>query len=62
LNAAETITVASLKQAGIVRRLKDGVRLLSDGEISQALKLEVAGASKAAITKIEQAGGSVTVL
>jgi len=62
LNADEIITVVSLKQAGIVRRIKDGVRLLSDGEVKNALKLEVAGASKAAIAKIEQAGGTVTVL
>jgi len=62
LDASQVITVASLKQAGIVRRLKDGVRLLSDGDVTQALKLEVAGASKAAIAKIEQAGGTVTVL
>jgi len=62
LDASQPITVASLKQAGIVRRLKDGVRLLADGDIKSKLILEVAGASKAAIAKIEQAGGTVTLL
>jgi len=62
LDVSQPITVALLKQAGIVRRLKDGVRLLADGDIKSKLILEVAGASKAAIAKIEQAGGTVTLL
>jgi len=62
LDAKAVINVASLKQAGIVRRVKDGVRLLSDGEIKVQLKLEVAGASKTAIAKIEKAGGTITLL
>jgi len=35
---------------------------LSDGEVNRVVKLEVAGASKAAVAKIEQAGGSVVLL
>jgi large subunit ribosomal protein L15 len=35
------------------------VRILSDGEIKAKLAFDVAGASKAAIEKIEKAGGSV---
>jgi len=62
LDASQTITVARLKQAGIVRRIKDGVRLLSDGKVEAKLTLEVAGASKAAIAKVEQSGGSVTII
>ncbi|RVB18844.1 ribosomal protein L15 family protein, partial [Mesorhizobium sp. M7A.F.Ca.CA.002.10.1.1] len=42
-----------------IRRVKDGVRILSDGEIKAKLAFDVAGASKAAIEKIEKAGGSV---
>jgi len=62
LDANGTITIAQLVEAGIVRRAKDGVRLLSDGDVKTALKLEVSGASKAAIAKVEQAGGTVTLL
>ena len=62
LDASGTIDVAALKAAGIVKRLKDGVRVLSDGELKAKVSLEVAGASKSAIEKVEKAGGSVTVL
>ncbi|RUV55881.1 ribosomal protein L15 family protein, partial [Mesorhizobium sp. M1A.F.Ca.IN.022.02.1.1] len=43
----------------VIRRAKDGVRVLSDGELKAKLSFDVAGASKAAIEKIEKAGGSV---
>ncbi|MDR6635179.1 large subunit ribosomal protein L15 [Phyllobacterium sp. 1468] len=59
LDAKATVTLDTLKAAGIIRRAKDGVRLLSDGEIKTAVTFEVAGASKAAIEKIEKAGGTV---
>ena len=49
----------SLIEAGVIRRAKDGVRLLADGELKAKLTFEVAGASKAAVEKIEKAGGSV---
>ncbi|RCW85592.1 50S ribosomal protein L15 [Phyllobacterium bourgognense] len=59
LDPKTTVTLDTLKAAGIIRRAKDGVRLLSDGEIKTAVTFEVAGASKAAIEKIEKAGGTV---
>lgn len=62
LDAAATITVTSLVEAGVLRRAKDGVRILSDGDVSAKLTCEVAGASKGAIEKIEKAGGSVTII
>ena len=61
LDAKKPINAEALVEAGILRRVKDGVRLLSDGETKSKLNFEVAGASKAAIAKIEKAGGSVTV-
>ena len=61
LDAKKPITVAALVEAGILRRAKDGVRILSDGDIKAKLTCEVAGASKIAIEKIEKAGGSVSV-
>ncbi|MFK5979299.1 MAG: 50S ribosomal protein L15 [Rhizobiaceae bacterium] len=61
LDAKKPITVATLVEAGILRRAKDGVRILSDGDIKAKLTCEVAGASKLAIEKIEKAGGSVSV-
>lgn len=59
LDAKETVTVDTLIKAGIVRRAKDGVRLLSDGDLKVKLTFDIAGASKAAIEKVEKAGGSV---
>ena len=54
----EDVLVAS----GLVRRKRDGVRLLGRGEVTQALTIEVTGASKSAVAAIEKAGGTVTVL
>jgi large subunit ribosomal protein L15 len=59
LDANETVTVDALIKAGVVRRVKDGVRVLSDGDLKAKLSFDVAGASKAAIEKIEKAGGSI---
>ncbi|TIS73296.1 MAG: 50S ribosomal protein L15, partial [Mesorhizobium sp.] len=59
LDAKTTVTAEALVAAGVIRRVKDGVRILSDGDIKSKLAFDVAGASKAAIEKIEKAGGSV---
>jgi large subunit ribosomal protein L15 len=56
------ITAQILVDAGVLRRAKDGVRLLSDGDAKSKLVFEVAGASKAAIEKVEKAGGKVNIL
>ncbi|MBD0416467.1 50S ribosomal protein L15 [Oryzicola mucosus] len=58
-DAKETVNAETLLKAGIIRRAKDGVRILSDGDLKTKLAFDVAGASKAAIEKIEKAGGSV---
>ncbi|WP_422369890.1 50S ribosomal protein L15 [Hoeflea sp.] len=62
LDAKSTIDAAALKAAGVIRRIKDGVRVLADGDVKAKLTLEVAGGSRAAIEKVEKAGGSVKVL
>ena len=59
LDAKETVTAEALVKAGVLRRAKDGVRLLGDGEIKSKVSFDVAGASKTAIEKVEKAGGSV---
>ncbi|MEZ2224171.1 50S ribosomal protein L15 [Rhizobium sp. RCC_161_2] len=62
LDAKKTIDAAALKAAGVIRRVKDGVRVLSDGELKAKISLEVAGASKPAVEKVEKAGGSIKLL
>ena len=59
LDPKATIDAAALKAAGIIRRPKDGVRILSGGELKAKVTIEAAGASKAAVEKIEKAGGSI---
>ncbi|MFV0643126.1 MAG: 50S ribosomal protein L15 [Sphingomonadaceae bacterium] len=51
-----------LKEAGLARGGKDGVRLLGKGEITAKVQFQVAGASKGAIEAVEKAGGSVEVV
>ncbi|SDB16798.1 50S ribosomal protein L15 [Bauldia litoralis] len=62
LDAKAPVTVESLKAAGLVRQLRDGVRLLGNGELKAAVSFEIAGASKPAIAAVEKAGGSVKIL
>jgi large subunit ribosomal protein L15 len=62
LDAGATIDAAALVKAGVLRRAKDGVRVLGMGEIKGKLTLSVAGASKSAVAAIEKAGGAVTIL
>ena len=62
VDASKTITAQALCDAGVIRRVKDGVRILANGELKSKVTLEVAGASKAAIAAVEKAGGKVTIL
>ena len=61
LDASGTITEQALVESGMVRRRRDGVRVLAKGELKSKLALEVTGASKAAVEAVEKAGGSLTV-
>jgi large subunit ribosomal protein L15 len=61
LDGKAPVTAAALAAAGVIRRERDGVRLLANGEIKAKVEFEVAGASKAAIAAIEKAGGSVRI-
>jgi large subunit ribosomal protein L15 len=61
LDGKKPITVAALKEAGLIRREKDGVRLLGQGELKAKLAFEVTGASQSAIKAVEAKGGTVTL-
>jgi len=62
LDAGGKVDAAALVKAGVLRRAKDGVRLLGGGEIKVKVALSVFGASKSAIAAVEKAGGSVEIL
>jgi large subunit ribosomal protein L15 len=62
LKAAEPITAELLVKAGVLRRKKEGVRLLGGGELKTKASFVVHGASKSAIAAVEKLGGKVEVL
>ena len=61
LDVKAAITEEVLLEAGVIRRILDGVRILAKGEITSKVTLEVTGASKSAIEAVEKAGGSLKV-
>lgn len=62
LDARATVDATALKAAGVISRVRDGVRILGNGELKAKVTLEVAGASKAAAAAIEKVGGSIKFL
>ncbi|MBO0757717.1 MAG: 50S ribosomal protein L15 [Bradyrhizobiaceae bacterium] len=62
LDTKAVVDVAALVKAGVLRRVRDGVRLLGGGEIKTKVNFSVYGASKSAVAAVEKAGGSITIL
>jgi large subunit ribosomal protein L15 len=62
LKAGQTVDVASLVEAGILRRPKDGLRVLGGGELTTKLSVTANGASATAKAAIEKAGGSLSII
>jgi large subunit ribosomal protein L15 len=62
LDKSAKVDAAALIAAGVIRRAKDGVRLLGQGELKAKLDFVVAGCSAGAKEAVEKAGGSVTVV
>jgi len=60
LDAKKPIDAAVLIEAGVIRRAKDGVRLLGEGELKSKLTITVYSATKSAAAAIEKAGGKLT--
>ena len=60
LDVKSEINGEALVAAGVIRRVKDGVRILGTGELKAKLNLVVWSASAGAVKAIEAAGGSVT--
>ena len=57
-----TVTVESLKEIGLVKNPRDGVKVLGNGELTKKLTVSVDAASKSAVEKIEAAGGKIEVV
>ena len=61
IDIKKDITEDALIESGLIRRKKDGIRVLAKGEITSKVTISVTGASKGAIAAVEKAGGSLTV-
>ena len=62
-NADEVITPEFLKEKGVVKQVKNGgIKILGNGEVTKAFKVQTNAISQAAQAKIEAAGGSVEVI
>ncbi|MDP3547063.1 50S ribosomal protein L15 [Phreatobacter sp. HK31-P] len=59
---AGNVDEAGLVSSGVVRRARDGIRLVATGELKAKIDLTVSGASAGAVAAVEKAGGSVTLL
>lgn len=57
-----TVDAVALVEAGILKNVRDGVRILGDGELTKKLNVKAQGFTKGAIAKIEAAGGSAEVI
>ncbi|MBR2573230.1 MAG: 50S ribosomal protein L15 [Loktanella sp.] len=55
------ITEDALIASGLVRRKKDGIRVLAKGEFTSKATISVTGASQGAVDAVAKAGGSLTV-
>jgi large subunit ribosomal protein L15 len=57
-----TVTVDSLKEIGIIKNPKDGVKILGNGELTKKLDVKVNAFSASAIEKIQALGGNAEVV
>ncbi|MCF6177875.1 MAG: 50S ribosomal protein L15 [Geopsychrobacter sp.] len=61
-DADSTVGLDAFSSAGLIGKLKDGVKVLADGELSKSLTVQAHKFSKSAVAKIEAAGGKVEVI
>jgi len=61
IDVAQPITEAVLVEAGVLRRKRDGIRVLAKGALTSAVTIQVTGASTGAVEAVQAAGGSLQV-
>ena len=62
LDAKRPVDAAALVGAGVISKVRDGVRILAKGELtSKKVEIHAAGASKAAAEAVEKMGGKIIV-
>ncbi len=60
--AGASVTPESLVEKGIVRKIKDGIKILGSGELQHALHIRTHKISKSAEEKVRKAGGTVEMI
>ena len=56
------VNLETLKELGLYKGAKDGIKLLGNGELAHPVEIQVNKASKEAIKKIEAAGGKIDLI
>jgi len=62
LDSKKAIDAAALIEAGVIRRSRDGVKLIGSGVLKAKVELQLSGATQGAIKAVEKAGGSVEII
>ena len=57
-----TVTIDALKEVGIIKNAKDGVKILGNGELTKKLTVQANGFSASAKARIEELGGKAEVI
>lgn len=60
--AEENVTPELLMQRGVIHNLKDGLKILGEGELKAPLRISAHFFSKPALEKIQKAGGKAEVI
>ncbi len=56
------VTPETLKEAGLIKQMKDGVKILGNGKLEKNVTVKAHKFSKTAVEKIESAGGKAEVI
>ena len=62
IDIKKEINSSVILSSGVIKNLKDGIRILARGKITSKVNILVDGASKNAIEKVEKAGGNLAVI
>ena len=62
IDAGQSMDIASLVAAGVVRRAKDGLRILGQGELTSKISITADHATASAKAAIEKAGGTLNII
>jgi large subunit ribosomal protein L15 len=58
----DTFNVDRLQELGIIKKLRDGVKILGSGQLTRKITVEAHHFSKSALDKIQKAGGTAQII